>query len=239
MVKTTKITVDDATRNRIIGSEEGLRAVLDGLKVTNLVIQKNGEYFEVADFDALEDGGQYTLGDAQPQQFLQPLQQLDQYDTIEVTLLYGRKRETCVVMKNELSLSAILKKARELLKIPIAALAFSCVKERTEIPLEDNKDVALHITRPNLNACIIRVKNLQEGFSSFTSIKDALRLVDATSDNDKLPVSDDKFPKPFTEFSEPRIEELLHAMDTIRRLKEVVPIEQSVEATSGSIFIQY
>ena len=30
--------------------------------------QKNGEYFDIADFDALEDGGQYTLGDAQPQQ---------------------------------------------------------------------------------------------------------------------------------------------------------------------------
>jgi hypothetical protein len=68
MTKTIKITKDGATRNKIIGSEEGLRAVLDGLKVTNLAIQKNGEYFDVADFDALEDGGQYTLGDAQPQQ---------------------------------------------------------------------------------------------------------------------------------------------------------------------------
>lgn len=165
------------------------------------------------------------------QQSLQPRQQLEQHDTIEITLLYGRKRETCVVMKNKLSLSAILKKARELLKIPIAALAFSYVKDRAEIPLEDNKDVASHITRPNPNACIIRVKNLQEGFSSFTSIKDALRLVDATSDNDKLPVSDDKFPKPLTEFSEQQNEELVHAMGTIRRLKEVVPIEQSVEAT--------
>jgi hypothetical protein len=166
------------------------------------------------------------------QQSLPMRQQLEQHDTtIEITLLYGRKRETCAVMKNELSLSAILKKARELLKIPVAALAFSYVKDRAEIPLEDNKDVASHITRPNLNACIIRVKNLQESFSSFTSIKDALRLVDATSDNDKLPVSDEKFPKPLTEFSEQQNEELVHAMETIRRLKEVVPIEQSVEAT--------
>jgi len=165
------------------------------------------------------------------QQSLLLRQQLEQHDTIEITLIYGRKRETCAVMKNELSLSAILKTARELLKIPIAALAFSYVKDSAEIPLKDNKVVASLIIRPNLNACIIRVKNLQEGFSSFTSVKDALRLVDATSDNDKLPVSDDKFPKPLTEFSEQQNEELFHAMDTIRRLKDVVPIEQSHEAT--------
>ena len=165
------------------------------------------------------------------QQSLQLRQQLEQHDTIEITLIYGRKRETCAVMKNELSLSAILKTARELLKIPIAALAFSYVKDSAEIPLKDNKVVASLIIRPNLNACIIRVKNLQEGFSSFTSVKDALRLVDATSDNDKLPVSDDKFPKPLTEFSKQQNKELVHAMDTIRRLKDVVPIEQSVKAT--------
>jgi len=84
------------------------------------------------------------------------------------------------------------------------------------------------ITRPILNACIMRVTNLQEGFSSFTSTKDALRLVDATSDNDKLPVSDDKFSKPLTEFGEQPCEKLFHAMGAARRLKEVLPIEQSV-----------
>ncbi|CAB9516603.1 expressed unknown protein [Seminavis robusta] len=132
-------------------------------------------------------------------------------------------------MKNNLSLSAILEKARELL--PIAALGFSYIKDGAEIPLEDNNVFVSLITRPNLNERIIRVKNLQDDFSSFTSIKDALHLVDATSDDVRLPVSNDKFPKPLTEFSEPQIEELVHAIDTIRRRKEVVPIEQSYEAT--------
>lgn len=135
------------------------------------------------------------------------------------------------VMKNELSLSSILNHAREKLKIPVAALEFSYVKDSSEIPLKDNKGVDLLIKQQNLNACTIKVKNLQASFSSFTRIEDALRLVDATSNNEKLPVSDDEFPNPVETFNEEEMKELEHAMDTIRRIKDVVPIEQSLEAT--------
>jgi len=118
-------------------------------------------------------------------------------------------------------MDSLEKEVRKLFDIPLAHLAFFLSDDQ---PLDSEAGLGCIPTNATtkVNVSVTRV-----GFSSITSVKEALQLLN--QEGDSIPIDDTFFPTPFDIAA--GNEELDHAVTTLKKLKEVVPLPHGCEAT--------
>ena len=111
---------------------------------------------------------------------------------------------------------------RDRFHIPLARLAF---KLPNDVPL-DNDSSKLQAIPPH-KPTKLAVSVTRVGFSSISTVKDALKLLGQTGDT--IPIDDNAFLKP--KQIEDSNGELLHAVSTLQRLHDIVPLPQGCKVT--------
>ncbi|KAL7562417.1 hypothetical protein ACA910_020561 [Epithemia clementina (nom. ined.)] len=214
-MKITVVDDNDATvAKRLVASEKGFQEFLNELNVSCLLTLDG---FKIKRYDEIEVAGegQYKRGD----EIEEPVVVLP---TIDLELCLRTKKPVKVSLsEEEQTMDHLEQLTRDRFDIPLARLAFTLPND---VPL--NNDSKLHAIPPD-KPTKLAVSVTRVDFSSISTVKDALKLLGQTGD--RIPIDDNAFPKP--KQIEDGDGELLHAVSTLQRLHDIVPLPQGCEVT--------
>jgi hypothetical protein len=211
--KTITVLVDASggESKEMLSNEEGYKNLVAEYRVASL---KDNNGAKIRDFESLEDGGRYTLGDINIPQRLEP-------STRTIKLKYNKSMNnwTTDATEGKITLEALTEFARNTFsKIEVAKLEF---RHNCGVIKNDADVVRLK------NGSVVEVLNKQVAFSSVKNIKQVFNLVGRESQ--KLEEDDTVFPEE-VELGDSNVN-LAHALSSITRLKTLVPIVEGCEAT--------